>query len=62
MLHLKPEFKNYMGGRAYLVECKPSEIPVYLKSGNEEEFFIRVGGSSAKLTTSQMIEYIKQRF
>ena len=62
MLHLKPKFEDYKGGRAFMVECKPSKIPVYLKTGNEEEFFIRAGGSSAKLTPSQMMEYIKQRF
>ena len=62
MLHIKPKFEDYKGGRAFMVECKPSKIPVYLKTGNEEEFFIRAGGSSAKLTLSQMMEYIKQRF
>jgi hypothetical protein len=62
MLHLKPHFKDYKGGRAFLVSCKSSKIPVYLKTGNDEEFFIRAGGSSAKLTPSQMTEYIKQRF
>lgn len=62
MLHIKPEFSDYKGGRAYTVECKPSKIPVYLKTGNEEEFFIRAGGSSAKLTPSQMIQYVQQRF
>ena len=62
MLHLKPHFKDYKSGRVFLVSCKPSKIPVYLKTGNDEEFFIRAGGSSAKLTPSQMTEYIKQRF
>lgn len=62
MLHIKPRFEDYKDQRALLVECKPSQVPVYLKNGNEEEFFIRAGGSSAKLTPSQMIDYIKQRF
>lgn len=62
MLHVKPRFEDYKGQRAYLVECKPSGKPVYLKNGADEEFFIRAGGSSAKLTPSQMIDYIKQRF
>ena len=62
MLHIKPKFEDYKDGRAYLIDCKPSKIPVYLRTGNEEEFFIRAGGSSAKLTPSQMMEYIKQRF
>jgi hypothetical protein len=62
MLHIKPKFEDYKGSRAFIVECKQSKIPVYLKTNNEEEFFIRAGGSSAKLHPSQMMEYIKQRF
>ena len=62
MLHIKAHFEDYLGERVLLVECKPSKVPVYLKVGQEEEFYIRAGGSSAKLTPSQMIEYVKQRF
>jgi hypothetical protein len=62
MLHIKAHFEDYDGERVLLVECKPSKVPVYLKVGQEEEFYIRAGGSSAKLTPSQMIEYVKQRF
>jgi hypothetical protein len=62
MLHIKAHFEDYLGERVLLVDCKPSKVPVYLKVGQEEEFYIRAGGSSAKLTPSQMIEYVKQRF
>ena len=62
MLHIKPHFEDYKGKRVLLVDCKPSKVPVYLKNGGEEEFFIRAGGSSAKLTASQMTAYIKQRY
>jgi len=62
MLHINPHFEDFKKERVYLVGCKPSKVPVYLKSGNDEEFYIRAGGSSAKLTPSQMTEYIKQRF
>jgi hypothetical protein len=62
MLHIKAHFEDYDGERVLLVDCKPSKVPVYLKVGQEEEFYIRAGGSSAKLTPSQMIEYVKQRF
>ena len=62
MLNIKPGFHDYKGERIFLVDCKPSKVPVYLKKGNDEEFYIRAGGSSAKLTPSQMTEYIKQRF
>lgn len=62
MLHIKPHFEDYKGKRVYMVDCKPSRSPVFLKNGNDEEFYIRAGGSSARLTLSQMNEYIKQRF
>lgn len=62
MLNIKPSFHDYKGERIFLVDCKPSKVPVYLKKGNDEEFYIRAGGSSARLTPSQMMEYIKQRF
>ena len=62
MLHIKPKFEDYKGKRIMLVDCKPSHIPVFLKNGQDEEFYIRAGGSSAKLTLSQMNDYIRQRF
>ena len=62
MLHIKPRFEDYKGKRVLLVDCKPSKAPVYLQNGGDEEFYIRAGGSSAKLSSSQMTEYIKQRY
>mgnify|MGYP006097010443 FL=1 len=62
MLHIKAHFEDYQNERVLLVDCKPSKIPVYLTSNGLEEFYIRAGGSSAKLTPSQMTEYILQRF
>lgn len=62
MLHIKSHFEDYKGSRVFLVDCKPSKVPVYLKAGQVEEFYIRAGGSSASLTPSQMTDYIKQRF
>jgi hypothetical protein len=62
MLHITPHFEDYRGKRVLLVDCKASKVPVYLKNGKEEEFYIRAGGSSAKLTLRQMSEFIKQRF
>jgi hypothetical protein len=62
MLHITPEFLDYKGERVFLVKCKPSRVPVFLNNNGEEEFYIRAGGSSARLTLSQVNEYIKQRF
>jgi len=62
MLHIKSHFEDYENKRVLLVDCKPSKLPVYLLNNGQEEFYIRAGGSSAKLTPSQMIDYIGQRF
>ena len=62
MLHIKPYFEDYEGKRVFIVKCNPSQVPVYLNNDGTEEFYIRAGGSSAKLTPSQMTDYIQQRF
>ena len=62
MLHIKPRFEDYKEKRVFIVECLPSQKPIYMKNGNEEEFYIRAGGSSSKLSTSQIVDYIKQRY
>ena len=62
MLHLKPSFTDYQGKRILVVEAKPSKVPVYLKNGGDDEFFVRTGASSAKLPGAQMVEWIKKRF
>ena len=38
--------------------CKQSTKPAYLYVSNEEQFYIRIGPSSTKLTTSQAVEHI----
>lgn len=43
-----------------LVECEPAGDPVFLKIGKNEEFYIRSGPSSIKLSPSQMISYVLQ--
>ena len=62
MLNIIPKFEDYQGKRILMVQCKPSKVPVYLKQGNDEEFYIRSGASSTRLTASQMMDYSKQRF
>ncbi len=52
-----------LGGRRFLaVECEASETPVFLKNGQQEEFYIRAGASSPALPGSQTHEYIQTRF
>ena len=41
MVNVTPKFETYKEDRIFLVYCRPSKIPVYLKNGNDEEFYIR---------------------
>ena len=38
------------------VECIKSGVPLFLKSGKEEEFYARIGPGSSKLGGSKLIE------
>ncbi len=49
------------GHKVLVVHCRPSSQPVFLKMGKEEEFFIRVGPGSRKLSTSEVVAYVTQR-
>ena len=67
--HIGAEFTNYLNFKIMkiedktigLLECKPSQKPVFLKNKNEEYFYIRSGPSSIKLQTSKILEYIEDR-
>ena len=44
-----------------LVECQPSPSAVFLKIGKEEEFYVRVGPGSRRLSTSEVLAYMSHR-
>ncbi len=44
------------------IDCLPCNKRVFLKVGKEEEFYIRNGPSSAKLSGNALIDYIANRF
>lgn len=53
---------NEVGDQKVLVvHCRPSPQPVFLKMGREEEFFVRIGPGSRKLTPSEVIAYVTRR-
>ena len=47
--------------RVLLIECRPCPSPVFLKISKEEEFYIRVGPGSRRLSTSEVIAYVTNR-
>ena len=46
--------------QAVLIGCRPATEPVFLKIGKNEEFYIRSGPSSIRLSPSRMVSYILQ--
>jgi len=55
--HLVPVDEN----NVLLVECQPSPSAVFLKIGKEEEFYVRVGPGSRRLSTSEVLAYMTHR-
>jgi predicted HTH transcriptional regulator len=56
-------FETVEGKTVFIVRCSKSTRPVFLKqSVFGEEFYIRVGPSSAKLDISEALKYINERF
>ena len=45
------------------IDCRKSDVAVFLKlNKDEEEFYIRIGPSSERLTGSKLIEYVNRRY
>ncbi len=44
-----------------IIECERVRRPVFLSNGKQEDFFIRSGPSSMKLSMSQMVKYLAER-
>ena len=47
--------------KVLVVECRPSLAPAFLKQGKLEDFYIRVGAGTRKLSMSQMLAYVTER-
>jgi hypothetical protein len=62
LTNIHAHFDDYNNCRVMVVKCRKSTIPVFLKDGNIERFYIRTGPSTIELSASQTQEYIKQRF
>jgi ATP-dependent Lon protease len=56
------ELRTIKSKRVLKVDCKPSSSPVFMKSFGEEEFYIRNGPSSVKLSPSEVLAYCKKHF
>ncbi len=59
---LAVDFGRIDGKEVCRVIVQPSPTAVYLKEGNTDRFWVRVGNSKRELSTSDAVKYIKQRF
>ena len=60
---LQTKFDKVGEKTVFSVRCGKSTRPVFLRQANfGEEFYIRVGPSSAKLNISEALQYINERF
>jgi hypothetical protein len=49
------------GQKVLLVQCQPSPSPVFLKTGKDEDFYVRVGPGNRRLSTSEVLTYVTNR-
>lgn len=59
---IKYDVIKHEGKDIIKIYCSKSHKHVFLKNDGEEEFYIRNGASSAKLTGSALIDYINNKF
>ncbi len=67
--HIGAEFSRYIllkiqeidDKQIMVIECERVRQPVFLMVGKNEDFLIRSGPSSTKLTMSQMVAYLRDR-
>ena len=62
MLHIEPRFEPFQEKRVLVIRCKESNVAVYVKEGNTEQFFTRTGAATSELIASAAQIYIQQRF
>ena len=56
-------FENVADKQVSVVKCAASARPVHLRSkANEEEFYVRAGPSSSRLSVGEANQYIRERF
>lgn len=68
--HIGLEFSNYLnliinqieGKTILVIECERANRPVFLYHKNEEDFYIRSGPASVKLSVSKVLKYVKNRY
>ena len=68
--HIGLEFSNYInliinqieGKTVLVIECERADRPTFLYHKNSEDFYIRSGPASVKLSISKVLKYVKYRY
>lgn len=47
--------------QVFIIACRPSPRPVFVKDKQDERFFIRSGASTRQLKMSQVLDYVEER-
>ena len=53
---------DYQGVRTLLVHCSRADEPMFVKSGNREQFYIRAGPSTTEPDARELLRYVEERF
>lgn len=61
-LNIQPRFDEHQDKKVLVVECKSGRVPVFVKDGGSERFYVRGGASTQELSPSQTQDYVRQRF
>jgi len=59
---VKLNFEEINGRDVCLVEVSPADGPVYLRTNDAEEFFVRTGNTTTSLKMSEATDYIKSHW
>jgi len=67
--HIGAEFSSFLKTtiveleekEVMMIECSPVPSPIFLNIGKNEEFYVRSGPSSTKLSPSQTVNYVMQK-
>jgi hypothetical protein len=62
MISIHMHFEDFDGGRVMVVKCSKAASAIFIKDGETERFYIRMGPSTEELSASQTQEFIKHRF
>ncbi len=61
-VYIHTHFEEHDNKRILVVDCTSSRVPVYVKEGSVEHFYIRAGNSTSELQGTQAQDYIRLRF